>query len=244
MELSEGKSSIGYRPGKTWEFDESVAECFDDMLERSVPNFWEMRSMVAALSQRFIQEGGTLLDLGAGLAGVYESIINDCGEWPSGAKYFGLESSQPMIDLANKRVAVEDGCVAHWDLSLDGIPNDVRANVVTCVLTLHYLPMHKRPDLLKEINRALNIGGALILVEKVLPSSSSVAEVMEEEYVALNLANGYSLEDIEAKRAALENVLVPASAVWTESMLTVAGFSGIECFWRWNNFAGWIALKG
>lgn len=33
------------------------------------------------------------------------------------------------------------------------------------------------------------------------------------------------------------------TARFNEEMLTDAGFSHVECFWRWCNFAGWIAVR-
>jgi tRNA (cmo5U34)-methyltransferase len=36
---------------------------------------------------------------------------------------------------------------------------------------------------------------------------------------------------------------VPVTAGWNEEMLRGAGFQEIDCFWRWLNFAGWVAVK-
>ena len=41
----------------------------------------------------------------------------------------------------------------------------------------------------------------------------------------------------------LEGVLVPVSAAMNERFLRNAGFAKVECFWRWMNFAAWIAVK-
>ena len=43
--------------------------------------------------------------------------------------------------------------------------------------------------------------------------------------------------------SSLEGVLVPVTASWNEELLAKAGFKQIDCFWRWMNFAGWIAIK-
>jgi tRNA (cmo5U34)-methyltransferase len=55
--------------------------------------------------------------------------------------------------------------------------------------------------------------------------------------------NGYTEEEINSKRIALEGVLVPVTANWNEQLLRDAGFTQVECFWRNLNFAGWIAIK-
>ena len=45
------------------------------------------------------------------------------------------------------------------------------------------------------------------------------------------------------RRVALEGVLVPETASGNERLLRKAGFSDVECFWRWMNFASWVAVK-
>lgn len=33
------------------------------------------------------------------------------------------------------------------------------------------------------------------------------------------------------------------TAAWNEEMLRNTGFVEVDCFWRWMNFAGWVATK-
>ena len=54
---------------------------------------------------------------------------------------------------------------------------------------------------------------------------------------------GYTDEQIERKRLSLEGVLVPLTAQWNENIMWGSRFREVECFWRWINFAGWVAVK-
>ena len=45
------------------------------------------------------------------------------------------------------------------------------------------------------------------------------------------------------KREALENVLIPLTAEGNRALIAGAGFRAVELFFRWNNFAGFVALK-
>ena len=56
-------------PKEKWEFDEAVADCFENMLERSIPQYSVMRKAVADLAYNVInfdviKETFNILDLG------------------------------------------------------------------------------------------------------------------------------------------------------------------------------------
>jgi len=54
---------------KKFEFDQSVAAVFDDMLSRSVPFYDEVRQLIITLILKEAKEGMQVLDLGRGDAG-------------------------------------------------------------------------------------------------------------------------------------------------------------------------------
>ena len=36
---------------------------------------------------------------------------------------------------------------------------------------------------------------------------------------------------------------MPVTAAWNEELLRTAGFGVVECFWRYLNFAAWVAVR-
>jgi hypothetical protein len=52
-----------------WTFDERVAEVFPDMIQRSVPGYSNIISMIGMLAERFVQPGTQVYDLGCSLGG-------------------------------------------------------------------------------------------------------------------------------------------------------------------------------
>jgi tRNA (cmo5U34)-methyltransferase len=51
-------------PNGRWEFDTDVTDVFDDMLERSIPQYDVMRDVVFQAASKFQQKGTDIVDLG------------------------------------------------------------------------------------------------------------------------------------------------------------------------------------
>ena len=57
-----------------WTFDERVAEVFPDMIQRSVPGYSNIISMIGMLAERFVQPGTQVYDLGCSLGAATLSV--------------------------------------------------------------------------------------------------------------------------------------------------------------------------
>lgn len=227
-------------PDGQWAFDEAVANVFDDMLQRSIPQYAEMRSVVTSLAMMHLRAGGAVVDLGCSRGGALAPIVEQSRDSFWRRAFVGCEVSQPMLDAARARFA-DDPCVSirHVDLRTD-YPIEL-ACVTLCVLTLQFVPIDHRLRLVREMRRHTIPGGCVLLVEKVLGATDVVDERLSAHYRDMKRAHGYSDEQIERKRLSLEGVLVPITARWTEDMLQRAGFDHVDCVWRWGKFAAWIA---
>ena len=133
------------------------------------------------------------------------------------------------------RVSVQEGNL--WSF----LPLKKGASLVLSVLSMQFMPTAYRPSMLRMIYDGLEPGGALIFVEKIL--SESMDDLMVELYYEMKRENGYTEEQIAAKRRSLENVLSPLKAEWNADLLRTAGFRKVDMFWRFLNFCGWIAVK-
>ena len=238
----EDSVSLGHLPAGPWAFDDEVTSIFDDMLERSIPQYDTMRGLVFELGKEFVPANGTVVDLGCSRGGALAPFVATFGDQ---ASYVGVEISPAMLDACRKRFAPEiaAGRVSLLDLDLrTGYPN-VEATLTLSVLTLQFVPTEHRPRLVREVYEHTAPGGAFVLVEKVLGNSALTDQLMTRLYHGLKRANGYGEEAIERKRLSLEGVLVPVTSVGNEDLLARGGFEEVECFWRCLNFAGWIGIK-
>jgi tRNA (cmo5U34)-methyltransferase len=236
------RTSLQHVPRGPWEFDDEVTQVFDDMLERSIPEYDTMRGLVFELGKRFVQPGTAVVDLGCSRGEALAPFVHTYGDECS---YVGVEVSPPMLDVCHQRFAPEldRGVLSLLDLDLrTGYP-PADASLTLSVLTLQFVPIEYRARVVHDIYEHTVPGGALVLVEKVLGNSNATDRLMTDLYHGLKRAHGYGEEEIERKRLSLEGVLVPVAANWNEDLLRRAGFDDVECFWRCLNFAGWVAVK-
>ena len=230
------------QPEGRWSFDESVTACFDNMLARSIPQYDVMREATFELGKRFVQPETAIVDLGCSRGEALAPFVREFGV---GNRYIGVEISAPMAAACRERFAtlIASGLVDIRETDLrTGYPN-AQASLTLSVLTAQFVPIEHRQRVLAAVYRNTVAGGAFLIVEKVLGSTAAIDEQMVGRYYDLKARNGYSREDIDRKRLSLEGVLVPITAAWNEDLLRGAGFDEVDCYWRWMNFAAWVAVK-
>lgn len=226
-------------PNGHWRFDADVTAVFEDMLARSIPQYDVMRRSVFELGARYVTPNSWIIDIGCSRGDALAPFVD---RFADANDYLGIEISEPMATAARARFADNRHVVIRQDDLRQRRPVEY-ASLTLSVLTLQFTPIEYRQTILRDLYKGLLTGGALILVEKVLGSGAELDARMVEQYYALKGENGYSPEAIERKRLSLEGVLVPVTARWNEELLRSAGFEQVDCFWRWMNFAGWIAVK-
>lgn len=230
-------------PTGKWEFDQEVTDCFGEMLERSIPAYADMRELVKRIGKRYVKRKTTIVDMGCSTGEAVQPFISAFG---CQNNYKLYDVSEPMLDSCRERFKgwIDEGflTVESFDIR-KGLPEHLYTSLVLSVLTLQFTPIEYRQKIIQSVYDSLEPGGALILVEKVLGSNYALDSMMVDEYYRIKADNAYTQEQISAKRKSLEGVLVPITAKWNEDMLKEAGFRDIDCFWRYLNFAGWVAVK-
>lgn len=227
-----------------WEFNAQVADCFEDMLERSIPQYKEMRRSILELSTNFLKDKKqfNLLDLGCSNGLGLKDYMKRYG---AKGRYLGIDCSKPMLEQAKNNfkswIDLDIVNFEYMDLRTD-FPLGVY-DVILVELTLMFTPINYRQKIIQNIYDKLSPGGVTFIVEKVLGESAILTDIFVNEYHNMKYDNGYSKEQIERKKLSLEGVQVPVTNSWNIELLKQAGFKHIDVFWRWMNFVGYIAIK-
>jgi len=227
-------------------FDAKVSAVFDDMVSRSVPYYSDVQRMLADLSFAFIPEhDGVVCDLGCA-TGTTIDLLASHPKRPESLRFVGFDNSPDMLKKAETKLrslrdaGLVDLRIADLNESFD-IP---ACNVALLNWTLQFVrPLH-RESLLRQVHDSLEPSGALLIAEKVLVSDSYLNRAYIDFYYEYKRRAGYTDVEIQRKREALENVLIPYRVEENVAMLKRCGFRTVDVFFRWFNFAGFVAIKG
>ncbi|MDH3221615.1 MAG: carboxy-S-adenosyl-L-methionine synthase CmoA [Gammaproteobacteria bacterium] len=242
MARSNGRDRVFSKPlsdVRAFEFNETVANVFHDMISRSVPGYSLLLRMIGLYADIFAQPGSLVFDLGCSLGEASLVIADqtrniDC-------QVVAVDNSQAMIDKCRQHR--DAGGSIEWrceDIRQTSIEN---ASMVVLNLTLQFLPPAQRKGLLARIYTGLNPGGVLVLSEKVVFTDATESDRMTQLYLGFKKTMGYSDLEISQKRNALEDVLVPDSAELHYDRLKAIGFDEVyQCF-RGFNFVSYLAIK-
>lgn len=223
-------------------FDESVAEVFPDMIQRSVPGYSNIITAIGMLAARFVTEYSNVYDLGCSRGAGILSIRRNVEK--SGVKIIGVDNSEPMVERCRRHLEAY-----HSDIPVEILCDDIRhieienASMVVLNFTLQFLPREDRLALLRKIYQGLNPNGVLVLSEKFTFEDHTINELLIDLHHTFKRANGYSELEVSQKRTALENVMLTDSIDTHKARLKQAGFSQVELWFQCFNFGSMVAIK-
>lgn len=222
-------------------FDDKVAAVFDDMVNRSIPGYRTILTMIGVLAERYYQESTEIYDLGCSLGGASYAMAKQLGDRNYSIQ--ALDNSEAMIERLDQRLAEDSGlkiaCRCE-DILQTNIQN---ASVVVLNFTLQFVALEYRQQLMDKICKGLKPGGILVVSEKIILPDPELNELMIDLYHNFKESMGYSKLEISQKRTALENVLVPESLDAHRQRLTASGFRTSDVWFQCFNFASMIAIK-
>ncbi|MDT8371540.1 MAG: carboxy-S-adenosyl-L-methionine synthase CmoA [Gammaproteobacteria bacterium] len=224
-------------------FDERVVDVFPDMIQRSVPGYGMLISVIGILAANYAQPDSHCYDLGCSLGAVTMSMRQQIQQ--KNCDIIAVDNSPEMIargqQLLNldsrSEIPVSLQCATIQDIDISN------ASVVVLNFTLQFIPLVDRLNLIEKIYTGLKPGGVLILSEKIALEQDDKQAFHIDAHHSFKRANGYSDLEISQKRSALENVLIPETIATHQQRLKQAGFHFTEMWFQCFNFASLIAIK-
>jgi tRNA (cmo5U34)-methyltransferase len=225
-----------------FEFNDKVADVFDDMLDRSVPYYKQVIEITVEILQRSLRPGDTVYDLGCSTGTTLTAIARKMNT--ENIRFVGMDNSKAMLAKAVRKAEMFSMADRIDFIEQDIIQARLKgAGAVVLNYTLQFIKPAARADFLMNIFQGLRDGGVLILSEKVVCRNREFDEQFLESYYQFKKSRGYSELEIANKRDALEDVLIPFTIAENHDLLVQAGFTRAATFFQWFNFVSFVAFK-
>ncbi|RUM33211.1 MAG: tRNA (cmo5U34)-methyltransferase [Desulfobulbus sp.] len=155
------------RIAEDFTFNDSVAEVFDDMLDRSIPFYQTVIELTAALIRQLAAPGSRVYDLGCSTGTtllVLSRLLADMD-----LHFTGIDNAPAMIAKARRKVEMYGkSAVIEFrtaDITQVELPG---ADIIVCNYTMQFIRPLKREEFVRRIYSNLRPGGVLLLSEKVI----------------------------------------------------------------------------
>ena len=232
------------RGARPFQFDEEVADAFDDMARRSIPGYLQSLRTIQWLAEERVARAfssGNIYDLGASTGALEEALLPSLAahSW----RVVAVDLSQEMLDRAQERLrGASGGQRIEWRCEDVRETRFQNAILVVSNYCLQFIGPEDRALVLKRIFEALEPGAYLVLSEKTIGNERE-EPLFLDRYDAFKRDHGYSEEEIANKRKALTGVLVPWTLKQNEDAMRDAGFDPPVLIAKQWNFCTWIAQK-
>ena len=221
-------------------FDQDVVKVFDDMVRRSVPGYDSMIQMIGLIARMYGQDNTNYYDLGSSTGAITLSIaLNNKSK---NNQFFAIDNSKEMVEQCEKNLHNK---VDNLQAICDDI-NQVKINsasIVVLNLTLQFIDVNLRSNLIKKIYDGLESGGILIISEKIHFDDAVTQNQITKLHMDFKKENGYSELEIANKRQAIENVLITETKEQHLNRLRECGFVETSCFFQCLNFVSFLSVK-
>ncbi len=228
---------------KNWKFTKNVSREFDKHVNQSIPSYEDLQIYIASLSQFFIKDDQIIYDIGCATGQTAKKIIDFVSE-DIKFKILCVDSQKEMINVArkkfNKKILNKKIKFLHDDILKMKLKKN---NLIISCLLLNFLSKSNQVKLLRKIYKSLNIGGGLILVDKVFSTNSQQQTIFDQMYSDFKLKKKLTAKAIINKQISLRSSMTLNKAEENIKDLKKVGFKKVDIFYKWFNFIGTICIK-
>ncbi len=218
------------------QFDQ-VAKEYDAQRKRLIPCFDDFYG-VAAHWVELAGPQANVLDLGAG-TGLFSAYV--LHKYPD-AKLTLVDLSAEMLKLAHKRFENNDH-VRYLAEDYSACRLEEKYDAVISSLSIHHLPHEDKRQLFRRIYGMLKEGGIFVNADQAAGCTALMDERYRQEWENAIGRSGLHADAIASaieRRKLDQNATVQQQLEW----LADAGFSELDCVYKYNEFAVFYAVKG
>ena len=221
-----------------WDFAQAV-DAFDRHVDKSIPFCREGRDYVAKLATFFVRPNSLVYEIGVSTGALAVAVLGRVAGREF--QYVGIDVVPGMVERANSTLSRDprfSGVIA------DAVGyNFDQASLFLSYYTLHFIRLQRRAVLMGKIYQALELGGALIMYEKIRAPDARFQDMLTQLYMEFKQGSGFKSEEIINKSKALKSVSEPFTTEENLTLLRHAGFRNTMVIHKAYCFEGYLAVK-
>lgn len=235
-------NNISFINGESWRFNNKVASNFDNHVVSSIPHYKSIQNYIANLSEWFIKENSLIYDIGCSTSNTTYEISKKNYKIRK-LKFICIDENKKMIQISKKKLSFfKQNKYKFLINNVDKMNKFNRHDLSLCILLLPFLNNSKKLILLRKINKSLNSGGALIILDKIYADSSISENMFNQLYMDFK-SDSFSKNEIWNKSKLLRSSMNLNTNDQNFQLFKKSGFKKFEIFFRWFNFCGYIIYK-
>lgn len=214
---------------KSWTFEtKEIANTFDNHVREQLPWYDMVTESVSYIIKNYLSDHDTVVDIGSSTGNMIHKILPLAKE--RCCYISAIEKSEPMVEKLKEKYASES-CVEIIDSDVTKIRLP-KAKVYILFLTLMFIPVNERKDLIERIKNLSINGGVIIIVDKICDHNGYFSTVLKRLTMHFKLLQGAKPEEVLTKEMSLAGIQIPICQ-------TVLG-NDAKLFFRMGEFAGWV----
>lgn len=222
-----------------WSFS-GIADNFDEHVRRSVPLYDQGHELVCQISDFFLPDGATVIELGTSTGALARKFLEH-NRRRQDIRYIAVDCEGDMLDHA-RRACEGDDRVTFVEDDLVTWPMEA-ASMIISYYTIQFIHPRTRQEVIKKTYESLDWGGAFLLFEKVRGPDARFQDIAAQLYHEFKLGQGFDETEILSKQRSLKGILEPFSTQGNLDMLKRAGFVDIVSVMKYVCFEGFLAIK-
>jgi len=236
-------NNISFVEGEPWKFDDAVAKNFDAHIVKSIPHYKSIQNYISKLSEWFLKDKSRIYDLGCSSGNTILNISQKNYKKKK-LKFVCIDLNKKMLAVTKKKVTKFENNNEYMFIKKD-ITKIKKFNKHDLCLSILFFPFISKKEkflILKRINRSLNYGGAMIIVDKINSDISICEDMFNQIYFDFK-SESFTKNEIFNKAKSLRSSLKLSSNQENIEFFRKSGFKKFEKFFRWFNFCGYILFK-
>ncbi len=216
---------------------------YDTNVRKTLPFYEIFHSEVIDFVKNVNPDVKVWLDSGCGSGSLVRSAYPEFPE----TLFVLADPSESMLEQArlNLKDLPEDKLHFLDPVSTQNLPSDFsgKPNVITAVLSHHYLSLEERQKATKRCFDLLSPGGLYITFEHTRPSSKVATELSLKRWENYQLSQGRDEQTVDEHLGRIDIAVFPISVEEHLELLQSSGFSVAGLLWYSHMQAGFYGIK-